>query len=253
MPSLSQLSQYLDDLYQPQDFEDYIESGLLIEANSQISKGGTAVSFTLETVKKAVESKLDFLVVHHAHGFWNNASRRISGGFGEKVSLCLSNGINLFGYHLPMDAQIEIGNNMGILKALELEKKQEFIKAGRRSIAYVGQLKEAISYAKFLEKVHLAIGPSNFDFKVGADFIKSVAVCSGGAASSIREAKQTGADLYLTGEAKEDTYNFCQDEKFNFIAAGHYQTEVFGPKLLAGKLAGDFKIPVEFIHDKNPV
>jgi putative NIF3 family GTP cyclohydrolase 1 type 2 len=110
-----------------------------------------------------------------------------------------------------------------------------------------------LSFDNFIRLVEKKIGKPNFVFSFGNKKVKRVAVCSGGAASSVREAHGTGAQVFLTGEAREDSYIFCREEAFNFIAAGHNNTEVFGPVQLADYLSKKEKVPTKFINFFNPV
>ena len=253
MISLKKISQTLSELYKSDSFKDYAPTGLVIEGNSQIKQGITAVSFSREAVQQAIQKKADFLVVHHPHGFWDNQPRILQGGFREKVALMLSHSISLFSFHLPMDAQPQIGNNQGVLEALGLELDAPFLPMGPNFIGLVGKYSSPIPREAFFKQVEQSIGPMNFHFPFGTESIERVAVCTGGAASSIREAQATGADVFITGEAKEDTFVYCQDEQFNFVAAGHHNTEVFGPKLLAKYLSEREHIPTEFVNCLNPV
>lgn len=250
---LAQFEDLLNQKYQTEDFRDAIANGLLVEGTSEITRGVTAVSFSRATVEMAIEEKADFLVVHHAHGFWNNQPRVITGAFKEKVSLLLQHHISLFGFHLPMDAHPQLGNNRGVLQVLGLSKAADFLPHGKQNIGVVGEFPQPIHFSELLQKVKSSIGPVNFHFPYGNTEISKVAICTGGAASSIAEAKKTGAQVFLTGEAKEDTFIYCQDEKFNFIAAGHGQTERFGPELLANWITQYCQIPTKFIGDLSPV
>ena len=250
---LTELSGCLSELYTPEGFKDYIASGLLIEGKKKVARGLTAVSFNVETARKAVDQQADFLVVHHGHGFWDNQPRLLVGGFREKVSLLLQHQISLFAYHLPMDAQPEWGNNIQLLRALGLKKTGEFLPHGSHWIGLIGDYPEELPVQEFVKKVEKTVGQVNFSFLNGVSGIQRVAICTGGAAGSIREAHKAGADIFLTGEAKEETLSYCQDENFNFLAAGHYNTETFGPKALARYLSDIRGVPTQFVDVFNPV
>ena len=253
MITQTDLSQKLNDLYKPHSFKDHCPNGLIIEGTSQIKKGITAVSFSTKIVEKAITLGADFIVVHHPHGLWNNQPHTIIKGVKEKISLLLKHNINLYAYHLPMDAQPEIGNNRQVLNALGLEFKKGFLPMGQNFIGLIGYYPKPISYSKFTQRITKTIGKINFDFNFGTQSIQKIAICTGGAASSIAEALEQQVDVFLTGEAKEDTFVFCDDEKFNFIAAGHYQTETFGPKALAQDLTKKHSIPTSFVENPSPI
>ncbi|MFC1583939.1 Nif3-like dinuclear metal center hexameric protein [Fibrobacterota bacterium] len=250
---LKNLESSLNTLYKPWEFDDHVPSGLIVEGKKTLKEGITAVSLSEDIIKEAVKRRADFLVVHHAHGFWDNQSRKIIGATRNKIALLLKNGISLFAFHLPMDSHPEIGNNIGILKKLGLQKVGGFIPLGTNYLGLVGEFNDYLPRSSFRKLVSKRIGKINFSFFYGKEAVKRVAVSAGGAAGSIREAKETGAQVFLTGEAKEDTYIYCRDEKFNFLASGHYRSEVFGPRLLAAYLTGREHLPTKFIHLPNPV
>lgn len=250
---LSELEFILDELYQPFEFKDYCSSGLLIQGKENLKKGCTAISFSLPVVEQAVKRKADFLIVHHPHGLWNNQTRRIKGGLWKKINMMIKHNIGLFAYHLPMDAHTQLGNNINLLKVLGLKQVGEFSPHGKYSLGLVGEFEKSLSFSHFTKIVEERIGPINFQFGFGKKTIKRVALSSGGAAGMAMDAMKTGAQVFLTGEAREDTFVFCQDEKFNFLACGHNRTEVFGPKSLAEYMNAEKIIRTEFIKLEGPI
>lgn len=60
-------------------------------------------------------------------------------------------------------------------------------------------------------------------------------------------------DLYLTGEASEQTFHSARENGIAFIAAGHHATERYGVKALGEYLAQRFGIEHRFIDCDNPV
>src|SRR5690606_18685026 len=121
-----QLQHFLDDLLKPNMFQDYGPNGLQIEGKEEIKKVAFAVSATRDSVAAAVAAKADALVVHHGL-FWRfHGTRTITGPFAKRVKPLIQNDINLFGYHLPLDAHLEHGNAAGLAKSLGLENLQPF-------------------------------------------------------------------------------------------------------------------------------
>jgi len=66
------------------------------------------------------------------------------------------------------------------------------------------------------------------------------------------EAIAAGVDLYLTGEASEQTFHSARENGISFIAAGHHATERFGVQALGDWLAQRFGIAHQFIDCPNP-
>ncbi len=247
------LDNCLCSIYQPHRISDYIPQGRIIDGCEKPKKGCTAVSLTVDVVNKAIASDADFLIVHHAHGFWKSDSRRILGAKFKKFKGLLCNEIALFGFHLPMDMQPDLGNNAQIIKKLGLKLDSEFHKIGDFCLGKVGKFENPMHFDDFCELVTNRIGPLSFSFPFGRTQISKVAICSGGGSSLLEEAKQSGADVFLTGEIKETSFVFCQDESFNCLAAGHYQTETFGPKAIANYLSESKGLPTTFIDSPGLV
>ena len=69
----------------------------------------------------------------------------------------------------------------------------------------------------------------------------------------MRELAPAGVDTLVTGELREEWFNYAQEHRLNLYACGHYATETHGVKALAAELAGRFRLPWEFITMDNPL
>ncbi|MGL1900500.1 MAG: Nif3-like dinuclear metal center hexameric protein [Fibrobacterales bacterium] len=250
--SLSNLEKYLNELLTPERFKDYCPNGLIVEGAPKVSRGVTGVSLTIELIEMAVSRKSDFIFVHHPHGFWDKQLRTVKGTTRKKLSLLLEHNISLFGFHLPLDGHLGVGNNAQIAKYLGLEVYGTFMGEYGTDIGVLGTLSKKMNVEEFQDLVASTIGPVKATFQYGAREISTIAICSGGAPDGVKETDGV-ADLYLTGEAREHTQSLCKEEGFNFIAAGHHATEVYGPKAIAILLKKDLDLDVEFIDIHNPI
>ena len=70
---------------------------------------------------------------------------------------------------------------------------------------------------------------------------------SGGAAEHVAEAAEQGYDVFLSGEPKLSAYHEARERGIHAVFAGHYATETFGVRALAGLLRKRFRIPAEFV------
>jgi putative NIF3 family GTP cyclohydrolase 1 type 2 len=59
---------------------------------------------------EAVRLQADAVIVHHGY-FWKGESPVIRGMKRKRLKTLLANDINLYGWHLPLDAHPELGNN----------------------------------------------------------------------------------------------------------------------------------------------
>ena len=81
----------------------------------------------------------------------------------------------------------------------------------------------------------------------GKKQISTVGIISGGANHDVSQAIDEGLDLYITGEIGHDNYHQCLENKINYIAGGHYQTETVGVNLLRKKLEEEKHLETVFI------
>jgi putative NIF3 family GTP cyclohydrolase 1 type 2 len=93
--------------------------------------------------------------------------------------------------------------------------------------------------------------PLVFDY--GPDPLRSVAIMSGGAASSLAEAADLGADAFITGEPSEPAMADARERGITFVAGGHWATETFGVRRLGDLLADRFGVQHRFVAVPNPV
>ena len=61
-------------------------------------------------MRVAVERGADAVLVHHGW-MWRNEDRRVIGTRRTRMALALNNDLNLYAYHLPLDAHPQLGNN----------------------------------------------------------------------------------------------------------------------------------------------
>ena len=250
---IANFSNWLKDLLHPEAFKDYCVNGLCVEASGKVSRVVTGVSFRDRLIDAAI-AEADCIVVHHPNGFWNGENRVLVGKFGERMCRLMQHGISLYGFHLPLDGQAEIGNNALIARSLGLKVTEGFMFEGERPVGCIGEFEGEISQADFLKRAEIAFehGVQNA-LMYGHEKIRRVAICSGSGASGIEEAIKLGCDAFVTGEIKEAVPILCEELGFNLIAAGHHRTEIFGVRALAEKIQAELNIPAKFVDIDNPV
>jgi putative NIF3 family GTP cyclohydrolase 1 type 2 len=83
--------------------------------------------------------------------------------------------------------------------------------------------------------------------------VRRIAWCTGAAQGYIETAVAAGADLFVTGEASEQTVHVAREEGIHFVAAGHHATERFGVQALGEHLGDHFDLEHRFFEIANPV
>lgn len=252
MANRIEIENYCQKLLTPELFQDYGPNGLQIEGKSEIKKLAMAVSATKASVAKAVAIGADALIVHHGL-FWRfHGARTITGPFAKRIIPLIENQINLFGFHLPLDAHIEVGNAAQIAKRIGLKDLKPFGDHKKMPTGVQGSFegsKTANQLKEILEKElnHQVIFSGESDRS-----ISSMGIITGGANSEWTEAYAEGLDSYLTGEMSEHDWHESAESGISMFAGGHNATEQFGVQALGEKLAAEFQIEVEFIPSENP-
>jgi dinuclear metal center YbgI/SA1388 family protein len=250
--TIKTLETYLHAELNVEGFSDYCPNGMQVSGRKRIKRVMTGVSASQELIKAAISWQADLLLVHHGI-LWDRDSRVVSGSYKKRLQLLLANNLNLLAFHLPLDAHGVFGNNAQILEKLHLDQAGPFGRYRDGTISFIGTARKTTSMVDFAKKVKKLFGASPLTLSFGPKKISKVAVCSGGAPELIREAKECGADLFITGEASEFVYHYAKEEKINFIAAGHHRTEIFGVKALGKHLSEKFGVVHKFHNIPNPI
>lgn len=249
-----ELEKKLTELFRPNIFRDYAPNGLQVEGREEISKIVTGVTASMALIEAAIDQHADAIIVHHGY-FWKGESPELVGMKYRRISALIKNDINLFGYHLPMDAHLDVGNNANLARALGLMQFSalESEKTLEESIGLVGCLEAPVSAVDFALSVEQAVGRKVLFEAVSDRPISRVALCTGGAQGYIGKAISLGADVFITGEVSEQTIHTAREEGIHFCAAGHHATECFGPRALADYInRQNWGLECEFIDIPNP-
>jgi dinuclear metal center YbgI/SA1388 family protein len=252
MARLSNLISYLDDLLSPATFDDACPNGLQVPGPDEVELVVTGVSAHRELFERAVDAGAQLVVAHHGL-FWDFHPRSLSPTMKERLRLLFDNDIALAGYHLPLDAHPEVGNNALICGALGLEQAEPFGEHHGRTLGFVGRSEDGVPWEELRGRCAEAFGQEPFAWDTGPETVRSVGIVSGAAASMFHEAIAHGLDAFLTGEPAEHVMADARESGTHFIAAGHYATETFGVRRLGELLAEEFGVEHRFVDAPNPI
>ncbi|MCY4524048.1 MAG: Nif3-like dinuclear metal center hexameric protein [Halobacteriovoraceae bacterium] len=249
--SRKDLEFFLDNLLVPSDFVDYGPNGLQVEGESSIKRIAFAVSATRDSILKTLENKAQALVVHHGL-FWKfHGARPLKGAFGKRVLPLAQHNINLFAYHLPLDAHMEVGNAGQIARLIGLQKIAAFGSYEGKPLGVQGRCSFIVKdlRAKLENILRHPVILSTPDDKAR---IKSLGIITGGANSEWTFALQDNLDAYLTGEISEHDWHEAKEAGIHFFAGGHHATEQFGIQALMKKVEEKFSVDCFYIDSENP-
>lgn len=249
---LKDLVEKLDTLLDVKSFEkaDCALNGLQLgNFDSKIDSVAFAVDCCSATIKKAAMAKTNLLIVHHGL-FWGKPVA-ITGNCYSRVRDLLTNDIALYACHLPLDANAKYGNNAQIAKKLELTNLEPFGLYHGIKIGTKGILPQSKTIPEILTTLGTDASKTLGILPFGEQKIKSVAIVSGGAASEVEQAISEGVDCFITGEISHQIYHTCMEEKINYIALGHYESETFGVKALKEYVESELNLKTIFIDEQT--
>ena len=249
-----ELEKLFNKVLKPHDFKDYCPNGLQIEGRKDIKNIAFAVSASLDSIERAIEMRANALVVHHGL-FWNyQGGRTLTGPFGRRVMSIARHQMNLFGYHLPLDAHAEIGNAKSLANLIGLSNTEPFgdykgSPTGVKGILSTpSKASELQSVLKIVLKHDVILATPGSEME-----IKSVGIITGGANSDWKLAAKENLDAYITGEISEYDWHESKEAGVHMFAGGHNATERFGIQSLQQKVMETFpEVECFFIDSDNP-
>lgn len=257
-------------LLSPERFTDYGPNGLQVEGKAQIRKIVSGVTASRALIEAAIAAQADAIFVHHGL-FWRGQTGVVTGWMKERLKLLLTHDINLYAYHLPLDAHPELGNNaqlgqkLGFIAPKAVERG-EITHFGDQSLGWMANIVQngqkntqnqphsPENLKKHLENTLKRPVAGVFIDSIATKSIamKNIAWCTGGAQSYFEAAIAAGADAYITGEMSEPQAHLARECGVAYFACGHHATERYGAPAVAAHLAAQFNIEHEFIEIDNP-
>jgi len=212
---------------------------------AEVRKVAFAVDASLESFRRAAESSADMLFVHHGL-FWEEPLRMV-GTLYERIRFLVERDLALYAVHIPLDMHPEVGNNIGIARLLELKDIAPFGQWKGIKIGFKGTLPSPKSIDEISSRLAARQGEKIRSLPFGPAEVRSIGVVSGGAPWEALQAIAEGLDCYVTGEPAHGIYHHCLEARIHCIFAGHYQSETFGVRELAGRLARDTGLETTYL------
>jgi len=246
-----ELVKYCSDFFSQPHVKDYAPNGLQVSGSTEINKIVSGVTACQELLDRAVAENADLVVVHHGF-FWKGEDPCIVGMQYKRIKTLLANEINLLAYHLPLDCNKDLGNNVMLAKELDFTVDGVHSVDGM-PLLFSGHLKEPMFCADFSELLNNKLQRAPTVVGDTDKKIQTIAWCTGAAQDYIFDAVQLGVDAYLSGEISERTTHFARENAITYFGCGHHATERYGVRAFGEHLAKQFAIEHLFIDIDNPV
>lgn len=247
----AELQRYLDTLLDVARFKDYCPNGLQVEGRAQVARIVCGVTASQALLDAAVARGADAVLVHHGY-FWRGEDGCITGLRRRRLGTLIANDINLFAYHLPLDAHPELGNNAQLGRVLGLQAEARF---GEQDLGFLGRRAGEDGFAgprALAQHVEAALGRPVTLVEGGVRPVRRIAWCSGGAQGYFEAAIAAGADAFITGEISEPQAHYARECGVSFLACGHHASERYGAPALAAHVAAQLGLAHSFVDIDNP-
>ena len=250
---LDELNRFFERLLNVSAFADYGPNGLQVEGIDEIDRIAFAVSATAHSIRLATERRAHALVVHHGL-FWSfHGPKTLTGPFARRVFPLVQHQINLFAYHLPLDAHLGVGNAACLARMLGLVELAAFGDHQGCPTGVKGRLNSPVSAAELQSRL---AGLLNHSVMLATpdpqQSINTIGIITGGANRDWVLAQRAGLDAFVTGEMSEHDWHESQEAGVHMFAGGHHATEAFGIQALMARVIEQFDVECFFIPSENP-
>jgi len=228
-----ELAKECDRILESKNFQDYLgaKNGLQVSHNRIVKKIGWAVDADIKSIQKAGKEKVDFLIVHHGL-FWGSSAldRKMRS---RRVREAKRLGVAIYSSHLPLDAHPELGNSIGLLRVLGLERwrRRRFGKAMGREIGFLVE-GGRVGLRDLSKRVSRAMGRKAVVLGRGPKVCRRIGIVTGGF-GDLDQVVKVGLDTLITGETDYPTEVKAKELGINLLLGGHEETETLGVSGLA--------------------
>jgi dinuclear metal center YbgI/SA1388 family protein len=243
----------LDELLDIGAFRDLGPNGLQVPGPHEVRRVVTGVSAQKELIERAVAEDAQLVLVHHGL-FWDFLPTGLTPVQAERLRPLFKHDVALAGYHIPLDAHHELGNNAILADRLGCERHEPFGTFRDQKIGRAGTFPgDGVPAAELFERVREVTARTPTVFDGGPERVRRIGIVSGSAADALPEAIALGLDAFLTGEPAERAFGLARDSGVHFLAGGHHATETLGVRRLGDLLGERFGVTHTHLDIRNPI
>ncbi len=255
MVTASEIVSFLHEFAPPSFAESYDNVGLLIgDKNAPVHTILVTLDADEAVAKEAKEVGADMIVSHHPLIF-KPLSRIVPEDAVSRTAVSLiKQDIALFAMHTNFDS-VKFGlGDLFLDKIGKTENRIPLEGEGENGVGRFGQFCQSVSLFDLLAHLKEAFSLDNVRYVGEEDKrISTVAVCNGGGAEFVYQAKKMGADCYISGDIKYQHARFAYENNMALIEIPHYCAEIIFVEYAASLLKKQFGEKIEIICSKKNV
>lgn len=205
--------------------ESWDNSGLCIGSpEDEVHGVMLALDCTEELVDEAVKAGADMIVTHHPLIFGGISKILKEDPVGATIIKAISAGVAIYASHTASDKVPDgvsgaMAARLGLVNLRILNEDRP-----GSGLGMIGELPTPISADEAVKLVKNAFSLKSLRSSRPVDKpIRTIAVCGGSGASLINDAREQGADLYVSGDISY--HRFFLPEGFMVMDIGHYESE----------------------------
>ena len=242
---LDEVVRFLDGHLRLEGAPDYANAlnGLQVEGPETVARVAVAVDAS-EAVIAEAGAWADLLIVHHGL-FWGGL-RPLTGPFYRRTKGLIESRTALYAVHLPLDGHAEVGNAVILAGKCGVRALEPFGDYRGRPKGWMGDV-PAIPLRDLRESLAEVLGGPVRVVPGGPERVTRVGVVTGGGASALWDAQAAGLHVLITGEAGHHDFINAREAGVSLLLGGHYATEVWGVRAVAGVLEDRFGVRSRFV------
>ncbi len=216
---LDDIARFLSEFFAAHRFTED-QNGVYIPSEKVIARFGLALEPWAELTTWAQQERLDGLFLHRP---WQM----------PKVD------IGVVAYHLAFDEALTLSFNPRLATVLGMSNLEVLGEKAGRAIGMIGDV-ESDSFAKYGDRLKQIFNGCDRVISGTTGDISRVAVVGAMNDALVREAKDRGANIYITGQFRQNAKAALEETGISCVAIGHRRSEEWGLRALSGLLRDRF-------------
>lgn len=201
--------------------EEFDNSGMQVgQPDAKVSTVLLALDVTREVIEEAIRLKADLIVSHHPLIFSPLSDMILTGHTPGLIAGLLKHGVSLISAHTNLDQSDTYSGSAAVAHVLKLNNIR---KSG--SYLFLGDLQKPMGSLELKTLLSSALSVPVRQYGEWNGLISTLGIAGGSYSEGYREAKEAGAQAFLTGEVRHHHAVEANGAGILLYDGGHFATE----------------------------